>query len=409
MAKRSTPYPDPASADRQWRAFNSICAVLNPFAGAQGLTPQDSAATDWAEVGKFADFHGIRPALQRALSAMPAANHAMAELQTRLADFQRGHRFRVMQTTAQIVDLARAFEAAGIVALFFKGAMLGEQIYGGAQFREFNDVDILVRPSQRCAAEGVLAALDFQPIIQDPRFRAAFFGYLRQHNFRHQASRTTVDLHWGFVGHGPFPITLDQALDSAAQLELAGTTIAVPAAAAQALILAGHGHKEDWAAFGWVLDFTTFAARNPALRWDRIAAAARRQNCLEPLLGAVLLVQRLFDHTVDQALARLAAERSTVTSNVDRIIVNLATLQQRSFEADLMGGFNLCETPVQRAAMALRLMTTPTVGDYEAMPLAPRWWWLYRLTRPMRLLARAVQGRKPTQSALWDQANAPRT
>ena len=313
-----------------------------------------------------------------------------------------------MQTTAHIVDLAQGFAAGGIAALFFKGATLGEQIYGGAQYREFNDVDILVRPTQRSAAEAVLAALDFQPIVADAGFRNAFFGYLRQHNFKHHASRTTVDLHWGFVGTGPFPIAAERALSSAVQLNLAGAAIAVPSTEAQALILAGHGHKEGWAAFGWVLDFATFAAANPALSWDRIAQSARAQNCLEPVLGAILLVERLFGFAIDQKLARLAAQHVSLADNAERIIGNLAALAERKFEDDLMGGFHLCETPFQRAAMTLSLLTTPTVGDYEALPLSPRWWWLYRVTRPGRLIARAVLRRPLRPSALWDDAIAPR-
>ena len=388
------------------RAFAQVCALLNPFRGAQ--PPEPSANTDWIAVEEFVNFHGVRPALHKALSALPATARAPAAMLDRLATFQRGHRFRVMQTTAQIVALAQGFEAAGITALFFKGAMLGEQIYGGAQYREFNDVDVLVAPAQRRRAEQMLEALGFAPVIAERAFRAAFFDYFRQHNFKHQPSGTTVDFHWGFVGTGPFPISVEKALASADNLQLADTSIPVPPPQAQALILAGHGHKENWASFGWVLDFATFAAGNRALDWVSVAKDAHSQECLEPLLGAVWLTQRVFGVTIDQALLNGAAQRPAIVSNAGAVIVKLATLAERQLADDLMSGFHLCETPRQRAAMALSLITTPTIGDYEALPLSPRWWWMYRATRPIRLALRTLSRRAPRPSKFWARANPPR-
>ena len=307
-----------------------------------------------------------------------------------------------MQTNAQIVQLTKAFEAEQIEALFFKGAMLGEQIYGGAQYREFNDVDILVRPQHRLRAEEVLKSLEFVPIIEDVRLRAAFFDYLAQHNFRHGETQTIVDFHWGFVGTGPFPISINGALDSRVSVKLAGVEIPVPNAEAQALILAGHGHKENWSSFGWVLDFATFASVNPSLAWNDVAKAARLRNCLRPVLTAIQLVERIFDFTIDKTLAE-SARRPAIVNNVDEIVNKFGTLTERQFKEELLGGFRLCETPFQKAGMAFRLLTTRTIGDFEAMPLGARWWWIYRVTRPVRLAIRKLIRRTPSKSEFWRQ------
>lgn len=391
---------EPIARDVQLEAFAQVCRLLDPFVGPADLGPD----AQWTAIERFAEFHGVRPALFKALAALPAAA-APAALQQRLAEFQRLHRFRVMQTTGQIVALAQALAAADITALFFKGATLGEQIYGGAQYREFNDVDVLVAPCQRRRAEQVIEACGYVPVIADLAFRHAFFDYFRQHNFRHQPSATTLDFHWGFVGTGPFPVTPAAALASPDQIEQAGTPIHVPTPQVQALILAGHGHKEGWAAFGWVLDFATFAARNPALRWDQAARTAAAQGCLEPLLGAVLLVQRAFGAVIDQPLLSSALRRAHLVRAAEAVALSAATLSERQLANDLMGGFNLCETPRQRGAMALSLLTTPTIGDYEAMPLPARWWGLYRLSRPVRLALVALVKRAPVRSALWQRAN----
>ena len=385
------------------RAFELVCQILNPFPIAAHRPLPAGTKSDWAAVYEFAAFHGVRPALQKAMPELSAADPGAAELRERLAVFQRAHRFRVMQTTAQIVRLAQAFQSAGVRALFFKGAMLGEQVYGGAQYREFNDVDILVSPTQRQRGEEVLKSLEFQPIVDDLRMRSAFFDYLRQHDFRHAESQTTVDFHWGFVGTGPFPILAENALASCVSVKLAGVDIPVPGVESLALILAGHGHKENWASFGWILDFATFASLHPALDWGNIMKAARAQSCLDPVLGATLLVERLFGFTIDKAIAELATRRPSIDRTVERIIASIGSLAERELGDELLGGFRLCETPVQRARVALSLLTTRTIGDFEAMPLPARWWWIYRVTRPVRLTMQRLLRRVPRRSDFWKQ------
>ena len=382
------------------QAFTFACTLLNPFAtDALGLRLPDSAAAA-RQIYEFAGFHGVRPALFKALSQHPDLAPAMADLRARLGEFQKLHRFEILQMTGQIVALAAALRAAGIEALFFKGAMLGEQIYGGAQYREFNDIDLLVRPATRDAAIEVLGALNFRPIVADTAMRRSFFDYLRQHSFRSSETGAVVDLHWDFVGTGPFPVTAKQALTDGTHIQLGGMAIPVPSVETQALILAGHGHKENWASFGWILDFATFAAVNPDIRWERIARRAREQRCLEPLLGAILLVKKVFGYTIDEPLAELGTTRPNLSRNVDIIISSSETLSERQLAEDLMGGFRLCETPIQKFSMALSLLVTPTIGDFEAIPLPQRWWWIYRLTRPLRLTLRKLLGASPKPSRL---------
>ena len=387
------------------RAFGLACALLNPFTKEKSSSLLSASTADAERIHEFVCFHGVRPALLKALSLRSHLPPAMEQLRARLAEFQVLHRFTVMQATGQIIDMAQAFEAAQIDALFFKGATLGEQIYGSAQFREFNDIDVLVRPAERERAIAEIEALQFLPIVADTEMRRGFFDYLRQHSFRSTETGAVVDLHWDFIGTGPFPVTTELALSNRAHILLGGTSIPVPSAETQALILAGHGHKENWASFSWILDFATFAAINPHLPWHRIARSAKAQHCLEPILGAILLVERIFGHTIDPHLAGLAAKRHDLVQNIDVVISRSKNLTDRQLAEELLGGFRLCETPLQKFKIAASLLLTPTIGDFEAMPLAYRWWWIYRLTRPLRLLSRKLRDIAPTPSGFLSQGH----
>ena len=319
-----------------------------------------------------------------------------------LTHFMQGHVFSVLQKTGEIVGLSRALEAAKIRGVFFKGAVLGEQVYGGASHREFNDIDLLVDADARDRAADLLEALGYVPAIADRPFRRVFCDYVGQHMFRHPATGSVVDLHWNFVGDLHFTVGAAEVLMNRVTLPLGGARVPAPHLHDLALILAGHGQKEGWASFGWALDFAQFAATFPDFDWSRAEGRARAAGASGALLTAVHLVECLFGHVLDPQLAARARSRQRIVDEVERIVAGYHALAERRLADDLMGSFRLCETPLQRAKVWLGLITTRTIGDYEALPLPPRWWWAYRFTRPIRLVWHKIRRGTPAPSAFWD-------
>ena len=380
--------------------LRDIIVLLSPFAS----QPSQSIAhsIDWRQAYKFCDFHGVRPRLARVLEEQGEAYRCPAWLTDKLADFSKRHAFSVLAKTADIVSIAEALESASITGIFFKGAVLGEQVYGGSNVREFNDIDLLVSAGERERTADIFSSLGYHPIIADYDIRHTFFDYMGQHMFRHVETGSVVDLHWNFVGSNPFPIDGRGALRNRVTLELGGAAIPAPCIEDLCLILAGHGHKEGWASFTWALDFAMFAAKFPDFDWANAAARSEAKRSMRPLLSAMLLVDRLFDHAIDHKLLTIARGKSEIVDDVERVVARYHAFTRRTLADDLMGSFRLCETAPQRAVVWLRLFTTRTIGDYEAAPLPPRWWWAYRFTRPLRLVWHRIRGGTPAPSAFWD-------
>ena len=378
-----------------------IIKLLTPFAAAADRS--QCAALDWCEVWNFCSFHGVRPALSQALVGLEQSCSPPASMTADLAEFMRVHSFRVMHKTAEIVALSQALEATEIQATFFKGAVLGEQVFGGAHQREFNDIDLLVNTSQRETAADLLEEFGYRPIVGDRLFRQAFFDYAGQHMFRHVETGSVVDLHWHLVGDQHFPVSDEDVLRNSTILQLGGAQVPVPCREDLALILAGHGQKEGWASFGWALDFAKFAARYPDFDWTRAACLARAKRSSRSMLTAMLLIERLFGHVIDEALVTTARDQRRIIQDVERIIAGYPALFERRIEDDLMGSFRLCETSWQQANVWRGLLATRTIGDYDALPLPPRWWWVYRFTRPFRLVWQKIRGVTQRPSAFFEE------
>ena len=384
--------------DRAPDQFGDIIALLSPFAS---MPRNARRGLDWCLAYGFCEFHGVRPALARVLEEHVGGPPCPVWLTTQLANFQKRHAFAVMSTTAEIVSIAKALEAAGLAALFFKGAVLAQQVYGGAHLREFNDIDLLVNADEQEIAADLLKELGYQPIIADRLLRKTFFDYQGQHMFRNEATGSVVDLHWSLAGGLPFPISEDEALRDRTWLPLGGVSIPIHKPEVLALILAGHGQKEGWASFGWALDFARFAAKFPDFDWAHASRTAKSKGSLRSLLTAILLVEHLFGHTIDADLAILAGQDRIIVGDVERVLAKYDAGERRKLSEDLLGGLRLCETTIQRAKASLHLLTTRTIGDFEAMPLPPQWWWAYRFTRPFRLVWQKVRGGAPAASAFF--------
>lgn len=386
----------PDLPNQQVLQADKVMALLNPFVtGERQLQRQQ---LDWEEAWHFCSFHGVRPAFNQALQQLGETSACPDWLQKEIAAFSRRHGFRVMQMSSEIVTLGKALEGAEIGAAFFKGAILGEQIYGGAQNREFNDIDLLVAPADRDRAADLLEEHGYEPVIADRRFRRAFFDYGGQHMFRHPETCSVVDLHWNFVGSHAFPVASEAVLQGRIMLQLGGQDIPAPNDEHLALILAGHGQKEGWASFGWALDFARFAAAKPQFDWKRAADQAKARGSSRALLTALLLTEALFGETLAEKLVAEARANDLIRAEVEAIVRKHETLANRTLADDLMSAFRLCETPGQRARVWLGLLTTRTIGDYESLPLPPRWWWVYRVTRPFRLAWAWISGAGPSEA-----------
>ena len=375
--------------------------LLSPFEKLS--VASEAVPEDLLSLWRFCSFYGVRPAFVQAVGLKGISSAQTSNIPTEPATFMRAHAFYVLQKLSEIAMLSRAFCSENISAVFFKGAMLGEQIYSGAHCREFNDVDLLVDPVKQHKAEELLAALGYSPVVADVKFRRAFFDHQGQHMFRNKSTGTVVDLHWSFAGQLHFPVSPSEVLYNRETRLIGDTMVPVPCAEDLALILAGHGQKEGWASFGWALDFAQFAAKFPDFDWSHAVERAYGNGSLRAVLTAAVIVEALFGHEIDKGLVEKARAQGRIVEDVKRIVSGYHALASRKLEDDLMGSFRLTETPQQRLKAALSLLLRPTIGDYEALPLRRTWWWLYRFTRPFRLVWQTTLGKHPTTSVFFEQ------
>lgn len=240
-------------------------------------------------------------------------------------------------------------------------------------------------------AEDALATLGYRGLQGDRAFRAAFLSYLRQFELLSRDDRFAVDLHWEFSStYLPFPLASEEIWADAASLEIGGRRIPVLSTGNLALLLAGHGTKEQWRSLEWIADFARLIARLDGIDWPAVHRRAAAQGCGGAVTLGAALVRDLLEMQLPESLAALAAaDRRALRRSAalaDRLRLGLPEPESLPNFSDL----GLCDRARDRVRAVLGLTFTPTAGDYSAMKLPPSLWGLYRFTRPFRLAAKAV-------------------
>ncbi|MDP1749957.1 MAG: nucleotidyltransferase family protein [Reyranella sp.] len=370
--------------------FELLCLAARPKPDLTRVRDVLRQGVDYRHLIEISEYHGVRPSLFRCLSDV-AWDTVPASARESLEAFQRRHLVRTLALSDELRRVAGLFADSGIPIVTFKGLALAMALYGGLANRECNDIDVIVPEGQIGEAERLLAQLGYRNAQGDEDFRRAFLVHQRQYAFARADGIGAIDLHWDFSGtHVPFPLAPADIWDDLAQISIGDHRVATVGGANLALLLAGHGTKEAWHALKWVCDFAWMIDRNPDLDWLDVHRRARLRRCGDSVLLGCSLVQRLLDVAVPHDLAGLVARsgrvRSLTASLVDHMRLGfLPTVSDENF-TDLA----LCDGRLAQVKAALKLIFTPTAGDYEAMKLPAMLWSAYYVTRPFRLAVKAL-------------------
>lgn len=152
-------------------------------------SPIAMSPDDFHAVDQSAAFHGVDGLIWQQLRHSPDADHpALANLCRRArqqAQWELSHR-------AAVADLLDRLDAARIPVLLLKGTALAYSLYPEPTLRVRGDTDLLVAPSDRERAVGVLQQAGFRPVTvaHDSDLQSAF------ERIDPSGARQVIDLHW---------------------------------------------------------------------------------------------------------------------------------------------------------------------------------------------------------------------
>lgn len=372
---------------------------------------------DWRRVLALAERNGVLPLLAHHLHARPGVV-LPTDVHAELARRRRETLNASLRLTADLRRVVALLAKAGVESLAYKGPTLAVQAYGDLGLRRFVDLDLLVRPEDAPRALEALARAGFESVYrltarQDAHFRRVDGDYPLVHG----QTGVLLELHCRPSSERfLMPLGVDGLMRRAVPVRLGGDAVRAPEADDLLLILCAHGAKHRWRRLEWTAAVAELLRHGGAFRAGPIGAAletgaepvadesgplaevvlrradglhARRTMLLgfhlaHHLLGAPLPNGVVREMEGDRGIAHLAAE------SVARMFEERPDDGEDGEEtaANLLYNLRARDRWTDRARYAWRWLTLPSPEDWRAAPLPDPLFPAYRVTRPLRLLAR---------------------
>ena len=355
-------------------------------ASSTSLPPLISRRPDWDRVQSLAEFHGTIPLLHQHLAPL-AEGIVPSSVQQALRDRCRDIATRNLLLSGRLTQACAALERAGIRVLAFKGPTLAILGYGDLSLRQFNDIDLLVPPSDFDHTLEALRDLGYEFAYRNaPSQQVRYARALGQVALR-DAQRTLLELHTSLTEAAyHFPLDFDALWSRRQSVLLQEQSVSTLGNEDLLLYLAVHGAKHDWPYLEWVADLAQLVARHADIDWPGLLQRAIALRCRRILLLSLELAREILGVELpapvaegcvaDRVAVRLAEgrRRRLLRANSHESSFRMARFRLRSRERMRDGVSYLCASIFSAHAK-----------DWEMFNLPAGWEFLYPIARPLRL------------------------
>lgn len=360
----------------------AVCAIdANPDA----VGAIAAGGIDWDLLQRIAAGHGMTAILWRALAAHPAL--VPAEVLEGLRSRHLIISARSLYLANELIRVCELLATSGIAAIAFKGPTLAALAYREAGLREFSDLDMLVPFSEFAPAREILIANGYRPRCADPRALASSVFQSYEDTFAPSEAVGMLDLHWRILPRY-FDFADPDSLRARAQrVPLNGRPVCTLATEDLLLFLCMHGAKHGWPLLGWICDVAGLIHRSAGIDWPTLLSRAEAYQSRRSLLLGLHLARELIGAPIPSDLLDLMRADPTVNRLALRVVRALSrNLGDRSgLSQELIIPMLSIESAPRRIRYLADRAVSPTLEDWEAMPLPASLFPLYFVTRPFRL------------------------
>jgi hypothetical protein len=356
------------------------------------------AGLDWDYTIKSAQNHRILPLLYRSLAT---ASHDQMPygILDKLRKSSLLNTMRNIALSRELIAVLDKLEDNGIPAMPFKGPVLAKSAYGDLLLRQYDDLDILVPPAKIADVDELLSAMGYQ---EEDRKRskvskaqaAAMQKYQHHHHFYSPRSKAHIEVHWTL---SPELYSLHQDTanlwDRSEPVDLENRKIRGLSCEDTLVLICDHAARHQWNRLSWICDASMLLA-NTTLDWRIAMNQAKEWRSKRALFLGLFLANDLLGAPLpDDVAEKVMQDRKVIdlaSHAVNQLFPNgmasqdlasdlaMHNIQDQLFYIRSRDGF------FDRAKLHLRLASTPTVEDWDSLPLPDQFFFLYHLVRPVR-------------------------
>lgn len=378
-----------------------LCACLGPVrSGAMADALSGRRPVDWPRFLSLATSHHVIPSAYQALKTAAQEDGAVVpgEFLSYLHREYMAIAAHNLRATDALCRLQRLLAQEGIPLVPIKGPALAILAYGSTSMRQFEDLDVLVRPGDLLRAVGLLEREGY--VAREIPLRANRVRYgasLQDWSMQRPGGGAHLDLKPVLISHtlcGPASVEY-MAKASRPISTGGGPELLAPGPEAMFLAVCLDGANEMWFKLSSIADAARLLAAFPAADWEGLWKEAgplghRRSLRVGAALAELLMggpLPELFREVLrqDPAARRLAAEAARRVQT--EVSLRTSAVRQIGFALRTRDRWR------DRWRLLSRLLWVPGAADLHLIVLPDILYPIYSFIRPFRLAWDALRGR----------------
>jgi hypothetical protein len=304
--------------DRFARNWPLLRSVIRRDGGLRAAI-DDRGEDDIAGFCEFVHVNHLREPWHAALTAEDAATAIPRKQFGRLERYMERRRRRSGELIDLLGEVVQRLDGAGVGVMLLKGPHYASRFYGGPAMRQYDDLDVLVRPRDLDRATRVLSELGFEQVGRRPVLESAVRHF--EHAILLQRDGDKLDLHWAIRTRPGFRLDGERLWRQARPFEIRGLRCLVPSDE-DILLSIALGIAEDLEQGGVKLKpfcdlYRAVEAIGPDLSWPAFFDARRDDGTLLLVVNVMTVFGRLFDaeSEIPALGAALARHRGLVAAD----------------------------------------------------------------------------------------------
>jgi hypothetical protein len=351
--------------------------------GASRIKSLISEDIDWTYLSRIARGHRMMPLLYRTLNST-CSDAVPKEILQELREHFYANAGRNLFLTKELIKIVEFFEAHGIPSIPYKGPVLAASVYGNLAFREFGDLDILVRERDYPRAQRLLVDLGFRLTIE----------HEWENEFVDESGKVAVDLHQRIAPQDfPSQLTFDYLCKRLQPVVLPGGTTSTLCSEHTLLMLSIQVTKDGNLQLSKICDIAELLRVDHHLNWAQVLKETHRLGGQRMLLYALRLARDLIGTALPQEIASETLFHPSLNGLVAHARRQLFHLDDSVYEprpADCLRWVlqERLRDKLRAYHGFLHDVVVPCEPDRKLLPLPRELSFLYYFIRPVRLLGK---------------------
>ncbi len=362
---------------------------------------------DWDLVLTLALRHGITQLLCHSLFSQLDRSGIPSPVEAQRRRFVDRSRVN-LKMTFELLRVMRHLEACQIQAVPYKGPLLAAGLYRNLALREFEDLDILVRPQDALPAAKALLTIGYHLSVDlSPRQHRAYLRTGSVYTFSNSA-QMKLELHWKDRRHVSLSFDPDLFWLRLCEVSFGGAKVQTLAPEDLLLLLCEHGAKHLWQRLCWICDIDRLLRTYPQLDWELVLGQAETFGAQRMLLLGVQLASTYFGTKLPaRVLSALTTDRA-VHALAEQVFVQLCGSTTVGTTSRYRFAFRIRRSWACRLGYFRRLALQPALDDCIDLDVPEFMFPLYSLRRVIRLATQFVFRTEPDLSEPPPIANGER-